>query len=154
MQKNSQKHFNLYLLVVLCEFNVSRFVPKFSFRYIYIFPPLQAAILQQTADYIFTLEQEKTQLLAQNNQLKRFIQVAACVPVFHHKFASKIGLNKWKCRTDHTPHTSADSSFESQHTNPYGVGFFPGSDTTFRGELITVELRLLSVTALSGLEYS
>lgn len=38
----------------------------------------QAAILQQTADYIFALEQEKTQLLAQNNQLKRFIQVTAC----------------------------------------------------------------------------
>nr|XP_046263693.1 transcription factor AP-4-like isoform X3 [Scatophagus argus] len=34
----------------------------------------KAAILQQTADYIFALEQEKTQLLAQNNQLKRFIQ--------------------------------------------------------------------------------
>ncbi|KAM9856888.1 transcription factor AP-4-like [Aulostomus maculatus] len=34
----------------------------------------KAAILQQTADYIFTLEQEKAQLLAQNNQLKRFIQ--------------------------------------------------------------------------------
>lgn len=31
--------------------------------------------MQQTADYIFALEQEKTQLLAQNNQLKRFIQV-------------------------------------------------------------------------------
>lgn len=40
----------------------------------------QAAILQQTAEYIFTLEQEKTQLLAQNNQLKRFIQV--CVAPF------------------------------------------------------------------------
>ncbi|XP_053712369.1 transcription factor AP-4-like [Synchiropus splendidus] len=34
----------------------------------------KAAILQQTADYIFALEQEKTTLLAQNNQLKRFIQ--------------------------------------------------------------------------------
>ncbi|XP_063054359.1 transcription factor AP-4-like [Engraulis encrasicolus] len=34
----------------------------------------KAAILQQTADYICTLEQEKTQLLQQNNQLKRFIQ--------------------------------------------------------------------------------
>lgn len=34
--------------------------------------------MQQTADYIFALEQEKTQLLAQNNQLKRFIQVTAC----------------------------------------------------------------------------
>ncbi|XP_072319414.1 transcription factor AP-4-like isoform X2 [Eucyclogobius newberryi] len=34
----------------------------------------KAAILQQTSDYIYALEQEKTQLLAQNNQLKRFIQ--------------------------------------------------------------------------------
>lgn len=41
-------------------------------------PPLalpQAAILQQTAEYIFSLEQEKTRLLQQNTQLKRFIQV-------------------------------------------------------------------------------
>lgn len=37
--------------------------------------------MQQTADYIFTLEQEKTQLLAQNNQLKRFIQVTTCLTV-------------------------------------------------------------------------
>ncbi|XP_033826517.1 transcription factor AP-4 [Periophthalmus magnuspinnatus] len=34
----------------------------------------KAAILQQTADYIFTLEQEKTRLLQQNSQLKRIIQ--------------------------------------------------------------------------------
>ncbi|XP_030201602.1 transcription factor AP-4 [Gadus morhua] len=34
----------------------------------------KAAILQQTTDYIFCLEQEKTRLLNQNNQLKRFIQ--------------------------------------------------------------------------------
>ncbi|XP_020504333.1 transcription factor AP-4 isoform X2 [Labrus bergylta] len=34
----------------------------------------KAAILQQTAEYIFTLEQEKTRLLQQNNQLKRIIQ--------------------------------------------------------------------------------
>ncbi|XP_075174346.1 transcription factor AP-4 isoform X2 [Anomaloglossus baeobatrachus] len=34
----------------------------------------KAAILQQTADYIFSLEQEKTRLLQQNTQLKRFIQ--------------------------------------------------------------------------------
>lgn len=45
--------------------------------------PCQAAILQQTADYIFTLEQEKTQLLAQNNQLKRFIQVNTRAFVFN-----------------------------------------------------------------------
>lgn len=41
----------------------------------------QAAILQQTAEYIFSLEQEKTRLLQQNTQLKRFIQVVStCVP--------------------------------------------------------------------------
>ncbi|XP_076121008.1 transcription factor AP-4 isoform X1 [Alosa pseudoharengus] len=34
----------------------------------------KAAILQQTTEYIFSLEQEKTRLLQQNNQLKRFIQ--------------------------------------------------------------------------------
>ncbi|CAK6962989.1 transcription factor AP-4 isoform X2 [Scomber scombrus] len=34
----------------------------------------KAAILQQTAEYIFTLEQEKTRLLQQNNQLKRILQ--------------------------------------------------------------------------------
>ncbi|XP_064415248.1 transcription factor AP-4 isoform X3 [Latimeria chalumnae] len=34
----------------------------------------KAAILQQTAEYIFSLEQEKTRLLQQNTQLKRFIQ--------------------------------------------------------------------------------
>ncbi|XP_059203212.1 transcription factor AP-4 [Centropristis striata] len=34
----------------------------------------KAAILQQTAEYIFTLEQEKTRLLQQNSQLKRIIQ--------------------------------------------------------------------------------
>lgn len=41
----------------------------------------QAAILQQTAEYIFSLEQEKTRLLQQNTQLKRFIQVALCPPL-------------------------------------------------------------------------
>ncbi|NXJ41664.1 TFAP4 factor, partial [Ciconia maguari] len=41
----------------------------------------KAAILQQTAEYIFSLEQEKTRLLQQNTQLKRFIQVVpACAP--------------------------------------------------------------------------
>uniref|UniRef100_A0A1A7X4D6 Transcription factor AP-4 (Activating enhancer binding protein 4) n=1 Tax=Iconisemion striatum TaxID=60296 RepID=A0A1A7X4D6_9TELE len=34
----------------------------------------KAAILQQTTEYIFTLEQEKTRLLQQNGQLKRIIQ--------------------------------------------------------------------------------
>ncbi|XP_051987322.1 transcription factor AP-4 isoform X1 [Xyrauchen texanus] len=34
----------------------------------------KAAILQQTAEYIFSMEQEKTRLLQQNTQLKRYIQ--------------------------------------------------------------------------------
>lgn len=34
---------------------------------------LQAAILQQTAEYIYQLEQEKTSLLSQNCQLKRLV---------------------------------------------------------------------------------
>merc|ERR1719428_1394603 len=33
----------------------------------------KAAILQQTAEYIYSLEQEKTRLLSQNCQLKRLI---------------------------------------------------------------------------------
>merc|ERR1712038_1939024 len=33
----------------------------------------KAAILQQTAEYIYSLEQEKTRLLAQNCQLKRLL---------------------------------------------------------------------------------
>lgn len=33
----------------------------------------QAAILQQTAEYIYNLEQEKTRLLSQNCQLKRLL---------------------------------------------------------------------------------
>nr|XP_057904775.1 transcription factor AP-4 isoform X2 [Doryrhamphus excisus] len=42
--------------------------------YSYLLFSSQAAILQQTAEYIFALEQEKTRLLQQNNQLKRIIQ--------------------------------------------------------------------------------
>ena len=37
---------------------------------------LQAAILQQTAEYIYTLEQEKTRLLQQNSQLKRLLALS------------------------------------------------------------------------------
>ncbi|KAM6914190.1 transcription factor AP-4 isoform 2-T2 [Lycodopsis pacificus] len=40
----------------------------------------KAAILQQTAEYIFTLEQEKTRLLQQNSQLKRIIQLSGSSP--------------------------------------------------------------------------
>lgn len=40
---------------------------------IFVSSLLQAAILQQTAEYIYQLEQEKTQLLSQNCQLKRLV---------------------------------------------------------------------------------
>ncbi len=36
----------------------------------------KAAILQQTAEYIYSLEQEKTRLLAQNCHLKRMLSLA------------------------------------------------------------------------------
>lgn len=36
----------------------------------------KAAILQQTAEYIYTLEQEKTRLLSQNSQLKRLLSLS------------------------------------------------------------------------------
>merc|ERR1712062_717074 len=36
----------------------------------------KAAILQQTAEYIYQLEQEKTRLLAQNSQLKRLYSLS------------------------------------------------------------------------------
>lgn len=54
----------------------------------FIFSASQAAILQQTAEYIFSLEQEKTRLLQQNTQLKRFIQVRTgnlFLASIHHK---------------------------------------------------------------------
>lgn len=35
---------------------------------------LQAAILQQTADYIYQLEQERKELKSQNAQLKKILQ--------------------------------------------------------------------------------
>ena len=35
---------------------------------------VQAAILQQTADYIYQLEQERKDLLNQNSQLKKILQ--------------------------------------------------------------------------------
>jgi transcription factor AP-4 len=38
-----------------------------------MFVLFQAAILQQTAEYIYQLEQEKTRLLSQNCQLKRLV---------------------------------------------------------------------------------
>lgn len=40
---------------------------------IFCYHSFQAAILQQTAEYIYQLEQEKTQLLSQNCQLKRLV---------------------------------------------------------------------------------
>lgn len=55
-------HIALILLII-----EAKAISKHSFLY------FQAAILQQTAEYIYNLEQEKTRLLSQNCQLKRII---------------------------------------------------------------------------------
>lgn len=51
----------------------------------------QAAILQQTAEYIYQLEQQKTQLLSQNLQLKRLVdqQEGGEVPIKKRKGESQ-----------------------------------------------------------------
>lgn len=75
--------------------------------YIYFF---QAAILQQTAEYIYSLEQEKTRLLSQNCQLKRLLN--------QHE-GGEVPLKKRK--NEIVPHVSsvipADSTDDSTITN-------------------------------------
>lgn len=58
--------FYQFLLNDICTIHVYK-------ENIYLFIFLQAAILQQTAEYIYQLEQEKTRLLSQNCQLKRLL---------------------------------------------------------------------------------
>lgn len=61
-----------------------------------LFYLLQAAILQQTAEYIYQLEQEKTQLLSQNCQLKRLVDL--------HEGGDQVPIKKRK------PDTQGNSS--------------------------------------------
>jgi len=80
----------------------------------------QAAILQQTAEYIYTLEQEKTRLLSQNCQLKRIIN--------QHEGEASSAMKKRK--TDSGPVTivaaavseSSDEGIGSMSPEPVGAG--------------------------------
>lgn len=100
------------------------FFPPFSI----VFFKQQAAILQQTAQYIITLENEKTQLLTQNCQLKRLvdqndngsIQTVEVVQTMSQTNTSTTGttqqqphaLKKRKLDTIYTVQTVSDSSDE------------------------------------------
>lgn len=67
----------MYILAFLSSDNTVNYTSvRGGVIWSFFFPASQAAILQQTAEYIFSLEQEKTRLLQQNTQLKRFIQVS------------------------------------------------------------------------------
>lgn len=72
----------------------------------------QAAILQQTAEYIFSLEQEKTRLLQQNTQLKRFIQVAPAEASRHLNTCPPPGLLllAWACLGSNTARDSHEAA--------------------------------------------
>lgn len=69
--------------------------------------PFQAAILQQTAEYIYTLEQEKTRLLSQNCQLKRLLN--------QHE-GGEVPLKKRK--NDLLHHTAAPDSTDDTSRSP------------------------------------
>lgn len=87
---------------------------------------LQAAILQQTAQYIMTLESEKTQLLTQNCQLKRLVdqndngggveiavaQTNASTTSTTQQQQQPHALKKRKLDTIYTMQTISDSSDE------------------------------------------
>lgn len=65
----------------------------------------QAAILQQTAEYIYSLEQEKTRLLSQNCQLKRLVN--------QHEGGEIIPPKKRKAPAEHIVMAVAQAAAES-----------------------------------------
>ena len=78
---------------------------KVSKYFYWLFSPsncmcLQAAILQQTTEYIYQLEQEKSRLVAQNCHLKRLLGKSPCFSLFviiqpaHVKIQIKVPLRK------------------------------------------------------------
>lgn len=85
----------------------------------------KAAILQQTAEYIYTLEQEKTRLLSQNCQLKRIIN--------QHEGEASTTVKKRK--TDSGPVTvvpapvseSSDEGIGSMSPEPVSMGASGGT---------------------------
>ncbi|KAK3929454.1 Transcription factor AP-4 [Frankliniella fusca] len=99
----------------------------------------QAAILQQTAEYIYTLEQEKTRLLSQNCQLKRII----------NQHEGEASTNSKKRKLDSGPVTvvpapiseSSDEGIGSMSPEPVSMSATGGSTVTSGEQDSATELR-------------
>ncbi|XP_059046273.1 transcription factor AP-4 [Achroia grisella] len=95
----------------------------------------KAAILQQTAEYIYSLEQEKTRLLSQNCQLKRLLN--------QHE-GGEIPLKKRKSEIiTHVPSIIPDSTDEAaaNSRSPEPVAVITVSSVTQKKEADSSELR-------------
>lgn len=95
----------------------------------------KAAILQHTAEYIDSLEQEKTRLLSQHHQLKRLISSIVSgqqdvAELAKHSLVKKI-------KTEHNSEFNSDSSDEGIHCNVSPVESFDNIDE-LKTELIEV----------------
>lgn len=95
----------------------------------------KAAILQHTAEYIDSLEQEKTRLLSQQHQLKRLISSIISGQQDVSDLA-KHSLVK-KIKTEHNSEFNSDSSDEGIHCNVSPVESFDNVDE-LKAELIEV----------------
>lgn len=93
----------------------------------------QAAILQQTAEYIYNLEQEKTRLLSQNCQLKRLLN--------QHE-GGEIPLKKRKneivAHVPSVPDSTEDATSVTQSPEPTPVAMISFSS---KKDIESVELR-------------
>ena len=95
----------------------------------------KAAILQHTAEYIDTLEQEKTRLLSQLHQLKTLIKSVSNGQQDISELA-KHSLVK-KIKTEHNSEFNSDSSDEGIHCNVSPIEAFDNVDE-LKAELIEV----------------
>ncbi|XP_075224780.1 transcription factor cropped isoform X2 [Lycorma delicatula] len=94
----------------------------------------KAAILQQTAEYIYQLEQEKTRLLSQNCQLKRLIN--------QHEGEANSALKKRKTDAgvvvSMTPNESSDEGAAGGILSPEPIAIVTGSGVTGAGSSPTI----------------
>lgn len=104
-------------------------------------PLAQAAILQHTAEYIDTLEQEKTRLLAVQCQLKRVI-ATACNPQAELDGADHQLVKRIKTEHNNVESSNSDSSDEGIqcHPSPNGLHVAETEHTVdeLRNELVEV----------------
>ncbi|KAL7301645.1 hypothetical protein TKK_0005652 [Trichogramma kaykai] len=99
----------------------------------------KAAILQQTAEYIYQLEQQKTQLLSQNLQLKRLVDQ-------HEGAGDVVNSKKRKTNDNHgvvvslPMHVSesVDEGLGSMSPEPLSVITLPAADSNNASHLTTV----------------